>query len=262
VSLSGVTEGEGNPIQRAVHLLARGAFQLNKGGFIMKRTCFFVILVAGFLGLLCGTSLAMSFTPVSDLSGWDEDQWKPNNPVAITHPGSTVSFIADGAGGDYAWGSIYTILSDSIGITAEVNVSAARGNVAIGIRKYIATTDSGTRLSAEMQVVRYNDHYKIEYYLKEKDSSGMPLRQLGAGNFGEWGTGAAEWRPGEGVFLGLALVGNEVWFYSPGYGTLVKVQILTPFTPSDDYIQVNGYAEPGPGNRIEGTVKNVNIVYP
>ena len=227
----------------------------------MKRTCFITILIVGFLGLLCSTSLAISFNPVSDFSGWDEYQWKPNNPVTITHPGSTVSFIADGTG-DYAWGSIGATFPGSIGITAEVNVSAARGNVAIGIRKYIATTDSGTRLSAEMQVVRWSDQYKIEYYLKEKDSQGDIIRQLGAGVFGNWGTGTVEWNTGEDVFLGLALVGNEVWFYSPGYGTLGKIQILTPFTPSDDYIQVNGYAQIDPGNRIEGTVKNVNIVYP
>ena len=228
----------------------------------MKRTCFFVILVAGFLELLCGASFAISFTPVTDLSGWREFQWKPNNPVIITHPGSTVSFIADGEGSDYAGGTISKTFSGSIGITAEVDVSTATGTGEIGIRKYIATTESGTRLSAEMYLQRDSYGYKIGYRLREKDSSGNTIRDLAAGCLGECRIGAAEWSPGENVFLGLALVGNEIWFYSPGYGILEKIQILTPLAPNNDDIMIYGYAGMGPGNHLEGTVKNVNIVYP
>ncbi|MEJ2025060.1 MAG: hypothetical protein P8Y00_08610, partial [Deltaproteobacteria bacterium] len=80
--------------------------------------------------------------------------------------------------------------------------------------------------------------------------------------FGEWGSGTVEWSPGADVFLGLALVGNEVWFYTPGYATLVKIQILAPFTPNDGLIQTFGYVQMGSENHIEGTVKNVSIVYP
>ena len=228
----------------------------------MRRNIFVGLVIGFILVLLSNICLAISLFPVADLSDWGEFQAKENNPVSITRTEGTVQLVADGEA-DYAWGSIYKIYPGSIGIIAQVNVSRASGNVAMGIRKYIATTESGSRLSAEMQVVRWNDSYKIEYYLKEKDSSGNIIRQLGAGTYGEWASGEAnEWSLGQDVFLGLALVGNEVWFYSPGYGILAKVQILSPFTPSDDYIQVNAYAQYGTGNHIEGSVKDISIVYP
>jgi hypothetical protein len=235
-------------------------YLLRKEG-TMKRTFMITLLIAGFLGLLCTTSLAISYNPENDLSGWDEYQWKQNNPVAISHTGSAVSFITDGTS-DTAWGSINAIFPGSIGITAEVNVFSARGNGQIGIRKYIATTDSGTMLLAQMWLERWDDRYLIYYNLQERDSSGNTIRQLGAGAFGGWGSGTVEWSNGEDVFLGLALVGNEVWFYSPGHAILMKVQLLAPFTPTDDSIQIFGYAQKGFANHIEGTVKNVNIVYP
>jgi len=228
----------------------------------MKRTGFITILIVGFLGLLCTTSLAISFNPENDLFGWDEYQWKPNNPVAITHTENRVSFIADGTA-DTAYGSISKSFPGAIGIIADANVSAVMGHGQIGIRKYIATTDSGNLLLAYMYLQKYNDEYRIRYTLEERDSSGEnTIRVLGAGFFGGLGTGTVEWNVGEDVFLGLVLVGNEVWFYTPGYDTLVKVQILMPFTPTDGNIQIFGYAQMGSANHIEGMVKNVNIVYP
>ena len=109
----------------------------------MKRTSFIAVLTAIFVGLLYTTSFAMSFNPASDLSWWDDYQWKPNNPVTITHTGSSVSFVVDGTKGD-VWGEIYKTYPASIGILAEVSVSAVMGHAQIGIRKYIAKQIQGT----------------------------------------------------------------------------------------------------------------------
>jgi len=230
----------------------------------MKKTSLIAVLTVVFLGLLYTTSFAMSFNPVNDLSGWGEDTWTPNNPVKITHTGSSVSFVADGTSGE-AWGNVFKTLPGSIGITAEVSVSAVRGTGNIGIRKYIATTDSGTSLMAEMLLLERwsGDEIRIIVYdLVERDSSGHTIRQLGGGVFGDLTPGTVEWNVGDDVFLGVALVGNEVWFYTPGYDTLLKIQILIPFTPSDGEISILGWSPTGSANHIEGTVKNVNIIYP
>ena len=85
-----------------------------------------------------------------------------------------------------------------------------------------------------MYLQEYDDEYRIRYTLQERDSSGdITIRTLSAGFFGGLGTGTVAWNVGENVLLGAVLVGNEVWFYTTGYDTLVKVQILIPFTPND-----------------------------
>ena len=226
----------------------------------MKRTSFIAVLIMGFFGFLCTTSFAMSFNPVSDLSGWEEYQWT-SNPVTITYTGGRVSFVSDGTNGE-AWGKVFTTLPGSTGIMAEVSVSKATGMGDIGIRKYIAKTASGNLLLAQIFLEKSANGYLIYYYLQERDSSMNEIRQLGAGVFGDWGSGTEEWKPGDNVFLGMALVGNEVWFYTPGYDILKKVQILTPFTPSDGEIAIYAWTPAGSANHIEGTVKNVNIIYP
>lgn len=222
----------------------------------------FIVMISFFIGaaiLIPNLAQAISLTPVTDLSDWNQYQEKPNNPVSLTVNDGSVAFVADGTL-DYAWGTLVKSYPGSIGVVAKVNVSTASGNCELGIRKWVGKTDSGNVLSAEIYLVRWSGDYEIDYYLRERDSSGT-YRQLAAGSFGKWDS-PAEWSPGEDKYLGLALVGDEVWFYTPNYGILAKLQILTPFTPSDDPIFLVGYAASGADNHIEGVIKDVSIVFP
>lgn len=242
----------------------------------MKRASFITILVVGFLALLCTTSFAISLNPVSDLSGWNSVIDPPISPlVTINRTGGAVSFNASGMSDGWKFGAIYKSFTGSIGISAEVNISAVSGNAQVGIRKYIAETQFGTRLNADIAVVREDNRYKIKYLLREKNAAGDDIRRLATGTLGGEGfigppagvVGPSrieypEWHTGENVWIGLALVGNEVWFYSPGHGTLAKIQILEPFTPIDGLFMVFGFAREGTQNHVEGTVKDISIIYP
>ena len=224
----------------------------------MKRNVF-VISLLFFSFCFVSVCHALSLVKVEDFSDWERTQLN-RNEHSIVVKGGTINYFASGSKGD-AYGGIYKIYPGATGILATVNVSEIAGNdLYLGIAKVLGKFPSGNTLYADISV-RYYNGFVIRYRLREKDFPIHTLRTITEGFFGIACDGV-QWELGKDVVLGLALVGNEVWFYTPGFDLLAKCQITVPITPTDSPIYMGVWSAEGGENQISCTVKDVKIIYP
>ena len=225
----------------------------------MRKVLAFIIVFA-MVFMAAGTALSLSVLPVTDFSDWEEYQKFPANPVIFNTFGPFVNVITDGTISE-AWGSLYKIYSGSIGILATVKVVNVNGNAHVGLWKYLGSWGDH-KLLAEIRVQQFNvngvDTRTITYRIRERDAAHETVREWSLGHFGDF---QGEWEIGNAVTIGLLRVGGEIWFFSPGYGT-IKWMPPIPMGTIDSEVQITGWAESGAGNDINAWVAGVVVVLP
>ncbi len=152
--------------------------------------------------------------------------------------------------------------NNALGILVNVKVSQATGLVMCGIEQELGTSASGDLIVARVIMTQLSDGRRsIEYMIIETPISGTPQKHIASGVLG----GIDEsWSVEKEVAIGLALVDQEIWFYTSECDILLKAQPFVQMGPpisSDIYIFA-GQGEIGSTGNFSGTISNAYVAYP
>ena len=204
-------------------------------------------------------ALVLSFSSptlaAENLSDWEENIWQGN--VSLIPDGTKLNVSVEGSAGE-AWRSRDKYFPNALGVMAQVNVSDVSGYCNVGLRKYLGTTAADTRILAEIMLEQYDGEKRIYYRIRERDAQGKTIRLIAGGALGDWdGT----WSPRQNITIALALIGDEIWFYTPGNGAFVKVLPFESMGIFESDVQIYGYARDGVTNSLNAVVSDVAILY-
>jgi hypothetical protein len=212
-----------------------------------------------FCSIILAVALVLSFTSrvlaAEDLSDWQENIWQGN--ISLTPDGTRLNVTADGSAGE-AWRARYKDFANNVGLMVTVNVANVMGRPQIGIRKNVGKTPSGNWILAELSTDIYEDEKRIRYRVRERDDESNTLRVLSVGYLGDYDGG---WSIGQDLVLGLARVKNEIWFYTPASGALIKVSPFDTMSALESAVQIYAWAQEGASDSISATVSDVTILY-
>jgi hypothetical protein len=215
------------------------------------------LFTKGILVSLCAVAMmgafALSAQAAENLDDW-EVQIASGNPRLTPH-GTAVEVSANGAGGTEQGNLVIDITGD-VGVLAEINVSKMEGNDAIcGLSKFLGTTPSGTYIQALIDVSQFEQWNTIRYRVREMDSNFAEVRVLVYGYLGNYKDG---WSIGGNALIGLARLGDDIYFATPANGAFVKVQTFEGMGDMDATTRIYVWAGSG-ANSIQATVSNVEL---
>jgi len=188
-----------------------------------------------------------------DLCEWEE--YVHSGIVQYTNCGTSIDVKAHGSKGE-AWGNLYKHY-EAKGLSADICVSKAKGNVSIGVRRDIGKTNDGNRIIAQIYLLNWAGDKGIKYAIKEKDSDGNDVYIIDDGFLDYWAEN-------EIVNIGFKHYKDKekdmVEFSSSESSEVVTID-KDMITNEDSTMRVGlVYAEAGSQNSIKATVSNVTIL--
>ena len=196
----------------------------------------------------------MMSTPVfadENLDRWGE--YVHSGIVQFTKNGTRLGVYAIGTS-EYSWGNCSKFY-DAKGLSADINVSQAEGNVWVGIRRYIGLTPGGHQISAEAYLSKGGDYYRVRYKVRERDPvTGDTYRVIDEGNLGNWAKNQT-------VNIGFKHESDTVKFFSKNKSERVDLKNVNMATDKKSTMRVGVvWTDAGSGNYINATVSNVDII--
>jgi hypothetical protein len=186
-----------------------------------------------------------------DLTDWEI--LKRSGTPEINVSGTVVTFSANGLNGT-EFANVRKTIPETIGVLAEIEVSAINGNNAwCGISKVLGTIPSGNYIQALVELVDDLGGKVVRFRVRELDTNFAEVKIIAYGYLGDSKNG---WKTGQTVLVGLARLGDDVYFYTPANGAFIKIQLLQKMDPLDSLTIIYVWAEDGP-NSIDATVGNL-----
>jgi hypothetical protein len=158
-----------------------------------------------------------------------------------------------------AWAMWYKNIPSAYGVLADVKMDKYTGNeVALGLRKYAGLTEAGNPVLAEIWIYNYNNQHRIMYRVRERDTAGNTIKDFARGFLGGLD---GMWNLGDLVTIGVATIGQDIYFYTPGIEASTKIQLLGGLNPTSDWDSVGifGWVWNTDGD-FTGEVTNVTIL--
>ena len=183
----------------------------------------------------------------------------PNNESAEF----SLKYNAGTTAGNYTWGNLNSDFPNAYGLLATFKVKSYTGNNAyIGLRKYVGWTENGNLILAQIFLEYDNGQLQLQYAVRERTTDYKTVKYLARGVLGNWD---GMWQIGDEITIGLAYIGQDIYFYTPGVEAFTKVQminVISPLTDQFTYVQIAGYTDGSSGadGTISGTVSNVTIL--
>ena len=144
-----------------------------------------------------------------------------------------------------------------VGILAEISVSEMEGNDTwCGLAKTVGTTASGNYIQALIDAMQFDLWKMLRYRVRELDSSdSTEVKVMVYGYLGNYKDG---WSIGENLLVGLAHLGDDIYFYTPTNGAFVKVQMFEGMGAMETTTRIYVWAGSG-ANSVQAAVSNVEI---
>jgi hypothetical protein len=207
-----------------------------------------------------------SVIAAENLDGWSE--YVESGTVVFTPNGETLGFyMEDDPATTQAWGKWYKNFPGAYGVMATFKVDSFTGNqVGIGLRKYVGltntgpfSTSNGNPIQARIYLNIYENQYRIEYQVRERTPTGTVVQYFAKGVLGDYDS---MWNLGDQVTIGMAAVGQDVYFYTPNVGAFTKIELLdgmSPITSEYSNIEIEGWVWNTDGD-ISGEVSNLILL--
>lgn len=226
----------------------------------MKKLVTFLAALA-MIGLFSGAVLGVTLEPAPDLN--DSSWWEymnPNDGVSVQinrHP-DYVKFSLKDEAGESSWGNVARNNWNSIGVLATVTIDSVSGTYAsAGVIHYEIGRRNGKQVSAMIAVVcgSGSNNRRVEAQLNERQPDATSVR-LATLRFPDFDTSVV----GKSITLGLARLGNDVYFYQAGIDSYLIYQ------PHYDLGEVGNssgsgvYTNVGANAAVESTISNVLLV--
>ena len=225
-----------------------------KNFLVLASFCFILLLASG------------SAFAGENLEGWSE--YVESGTVSFTPSGEKLAFsLEDDPAILQAWGKWDKNFPGVYGVMATFKVDSYTGSdVAIGLRKYVGltntgpfSTNNGNPIQARLNLHIWENNFRISYQVRERTPTGTVVQYFAKGVLGAY---EDAWKLGDQVTIGLAVVGQDIYFYTPGVGAFTKVQLLdgmSPITSQYSKVEIEGYVWNTDGN-ISGEVSNVTLL--
>ncbi len=193
----------------------------------------------------------LSARAADDLSDWEIV--KKTGTPEMNVSGTTVTFSANGSSGT-EHGFIRKTIPGTIGVLGEITVSTIKGDDAsCGFSKILGKLPSGNYVQALVDLTELAGDKTVRYRIRVLDGNNDVVRVMAYGYLGNTKNG---WSIGKSVLVGLALLGDDIYFYTPGNGAFTKIQPLQAMGSIDAPTSIFVWAGNGP-NSIGATVENV-----
>lgn len=188
-----------------------------------------------FLFVITAAGTATAAESFDQSNGWSEDVY--SGTASFTPSGQTMGFFfEDDPATNQAWAMWYKSFPSAYGALATFKVTSFNGSdVAAGMRKYVGlttggpfSTSSGNPILAGIYLQVHENEYRISYRVRERTTNYVTVKYLARGVLGDWD---GMWQLGEKVTIGIAAVGNDIYFYSPKVEAFTKVQLLDGMSP-------------------------------
>ncbi len=186
------------------------------------------------------------------LDNWEETVEYGNS--TSTPDGTTLSFDIRGVTSVYREASFV----GATGVLATINVSKSSDGLFFNLLMDLGTDASGNVINAGISTMRYQGN-RILYTLKSYNIITDVSTDIIVGSMATSGNG---WTEDQDITLGLARIGNEIWFYSSELNYMIKVLSLDILGPADDPVVTIGAISEFPQGQSAAVVRDVYIIYP
>jgi hypothetical protein len=219
-----------------------------------------LLTVSIFLFVFMAVGSAIAGENFDQFNGWSE--YVESGTVSFAPNGETLAFsMEDDPATNQAWAKWYKHFPGAYGAIATFQVDSFSGNdVGVGLRKYVGLTNKdGNPIQARIFLYIYNNQYRIMYQVRERNPAGDVMQYFTKGVLGDFD---GMWNLGDQVTIGLAVVGQDIYFYTPNVGAFTKVQLLdsmSPITSQYSNVEIEGWVWNTDG-KITGKVKNFTVL--
>ena len=226
----------------------------------------FLVYASFFLFIFMAVGSAIAGESFEQSNGWSE--YVESGTVSFTPSGEKLVFsLDDDPNSNTAWGKWQKNFPDAYGVVATFKVDSYTGsNVFIGLRKWVGftnigpfSTSNGNRIQARICLHIWENNFKFMYQVRERTPTGAIVQYFARGVLGDE---KAMWKLGDQVEIGLAVVGQDIYFYTPSVGAFTKVQLLdgmSPITSQYSNIEIEGSIYNTDGS-ISGEVSNLTLL--
>lgn len=225
-----------------------------------------LLTVSIFLFFFIAVNFAIAGESFDQSNGWSE--YVDSGTVSFAPKGETLAFsMEDDPATNQAWAKWDKNFPGAYGAIATFKVDSFSGNdVAAGLRKYVGLTNTGpfssnngNPIQARIYLNIWENQYRIMYNVRERTPTGTVVQHLARGVLGDWD---GMWKLGDQITIGLAVVGQDIYFYTPNVGAFTKVQLLdgmSPITSQYSNVEIEGWVWNTDG-KITGEVSNLTIL--
>ncbi|MEA2059759.1 MAG: hypothetical protein U9P10_04415 [Thermodesulfobacteriota bacterium] len=227
-----------------------------------------LLTVSIFLFVFMAVGSAIAGENFDQSNGWSE--YVESDTASFAPNGETLAFsMEDDPATNQAWAKWYQNFPGAYGAMATFKVDSFSGNdindVGFGLRKYVGLTNigpfssnNGNPIQARISLNIYENRYRILYQVRERTPTGVD-QYFATGFLGRLG---GMWKFGDQVTIGLAVVGQDIYFYTPNIGAFTKVQLLdgmSPITSQYSDVEIEGWVCNTDG-KINGEVSNLTML--
>jgi hypothetical protein len=223
--------------------------------FLVLTSFFFFLFVA------IGSVIA-----AENFDDWSE--YVDSGTVVFTPNGETLGFHMEGdPATNEAWGKWEKNFPGAYGVMATFKVDSYTGSsVGVGLRKYVGltntgpfSTSNGNPIQARIFLHIEENRYRIMYQVRERTPTWTVVQYFAKGVLGDY---EGMWNLGDQVTIGLAVVGQDIYFYTPSVGAFTKIELLdgmSPITSEYSKIEIEGWVSETDED-ISGEVSNLTLL--
>jgi len=224
------------------------------------------VTVTIFLFIFMAVGSAIAGENLEQSNGWKE--YVESGTVSFVPNGEKLAFsLEDDPTTKQAWGKWYQNFPGAYGAIATFKVDSFSGNdIGVGLRKVVGLTNtgpfssnSGNPIQARINLGIYENKYRIQYQVRERTPTGNVVQYFAKGVLGDYD---GMWKLGDQVTIGLAVLGQDVYFYTPSVGAFTKVQLIdgmSPITSQYSNVEIEGWVWNTDG-KISGEISDLTIL--